>query len=196
MAVSSNRLLHVRTQHFTYSITISPTTGSSNIQWSQAILERERGGREGEGEVEGEGEGEEEGEERGRGRGTGFSTIALRNTVKTTLSLRSALAPALSSNIVVSTSPVSAEKKRADHPVLCDNGERRKTRNQCHTYTPASVTFQRKLYKLHLIAERLSVRQLIPRRISEIVCMYVSVTLKNARMSHLGMQFYTTLPKD
>ena len=26
--------------------------------------------------------------------------------------------------------------------------------------------------------------------------MYVSVTLKNARMSHLGMQFYTTLPKD
>ena len=50
-----------------------------------------------------------------------------------------------------------------------------------------------------IIAERLSVRQLIPRRISEIVCMYVcmyvSVTLKNARMSHLGMQFYTTLPK-
>ena len=24
------------------------------------------------------------------------------------------------------------------------------------------------------------------------ICMYVSVTLKNARMSHLGMQFYTT----
>ena len=24
------------------------------------------------------------------------------------------------------------------------------------------------------------------------VCMYVSVTIKNARMSHLGMQFYTT----
>ena len=74
--------------------------------------------------------------------------------------------------------------------------------------------------RTHIIAERLSVRQLIPRRISEIVCcrtpeatnpashlgdslyvcmyvcMYVSVTLKNARMSHLGMQFYTTLPKD
>ena len=24
------------------------------------------------------------------------------------------------------------------------------------------------------------------------ICMYVSVMLKNARMSHLGMQFYTT----
>ena len=39
-----------------------------------------------------------------------------------TLSLRLALAPALRRDSVVLTSPFSAQKKRADHPVLCDGG--------------------------------------------------------------------------
>ena len=57
-----------------------------------------------------------------------------------------------------------------------------------------------------VIAECLSARQLIPQYGAksqlEFVCMYVctcmyvymyvSITLKNARMSRLGMQFYTT----
>ena len=39
-----------------------------------------------------------------------------------TLSLRWILAPAVRSDCVVATSPLSAERKRADHPVLCDDG--------------------------------------------------------------------------
>ena len=39
------------------------------------------------------------------------------------------------------------------------------------------------LIEMSIIAERLSARQLILRRISEIVCMYVSVTLRNPIIS-------------
>ena len=57
-----------------------------------------------------------------------------------------------------------------------------------------------------MIAKRLSARQLILQYgaksqvefvciiciyVCMYICMYVSVTLKNAHMSHLGMQFYT-----
>ena len=42
--------------------------------------------------------------------------------MKYTLSLRRALAPALRRDCVVITSPFSAAKWRADHPVLCDDG--------------------------------------------------------------------------
>ena len=48
-----------------------------------------------------------------------------------TLSLRLALAPALRRDSVVLTSPFSAQKKRADHPVLCDGG----ISIICHTIT-------------------------------------------------------------
>ena len=41
-----------------------------------------------------------------------------------TLSLRWTLVPALRSDSVVATSPLSAEKKRADHPVLCDGEDK------------------------------------------------------------------------
>ena len=41
-----------------------------------------------------------------------------------TLSLRWTLAPAVRSDCVVATSPLSAEKKRADHPVHCDDAVR------------------------------------------------------------------------
>ena len=41
-----------------------------------------------------------------------------------TLSLRWTLAPASRSDSVVATSPISAEKKRADHPVLCDGEDK------------------------------------------------------------------------
>lgn len=40
MAVS--RFLHVLTQHFIYSITLSLTTDSNNVQWSLAILKGKR----------------------------------------------------------------------------------------------------------------------------------------------------------
>ena len=48
-----------------------------------------------------------------------------------------------------------------------------------------SREFQRRGMRLSsgIIAERLSARQLILRRISEIVCMYVSVTLRNPIIS-------------
>ena len=45
-----------------------------------------------------------------------------RVRVKYTLSFRRALAPALRRDCVVFTSPLSAAKWRADHPVLCDDG--------------------------------------------------------------------------
>ena len=53
-----------------------------------------------------------------------MKVLQLSDEEHNTLSLMRALAPTLRSNAVVATSPASAEKKRADHPVLCDDGER------------------------------------------------------------------------
>ena len=41
---------------------------------------------------------------------------------------------------------------------------------------------------LYIIAERLSVRQLIPRRISEIVCMYVCMYVSVTQCAHVTLR--------
>ena len=54
-------------------------------------------------------------------------TVHFTEDRASTLSFRSALAPAFRRDLVVETSPLSAEKKRADHPVPYHNSRGNET---------------------------------------------------------------------